>query len=168
MSDLQRVTTEYVESEDRLRLSGAAADGSTVVLWLTQRLALRLLPLLCGWLEQQTVAGAPMEVVQEFAQQAALAALEPSAPVQAAQEAQAWLVHTVDVNTSAELVRLDFKSEAAGPVRGRLVFAAQPLRQWLGILHDQCRRAGWPESAWPEWMQQAQAQPPAGQGARLH
>ena len=103
-----------------------------------------------------------------LAQQAALAALEPSAPVQAAQEAQAWLVHTVDVNTSAELVRLDFKSEAAGPVRGRLVFAAQPLRQWLGILHDQCRRAGWPESAWPEWMQQAQAQPPAGQGARLH
>ena len=35
---LQRVTTAYLENEDRLRLTGELADGDTVVCWLTQRL----------------------------------------------------------------------------------------------------------------------------------
>ena len=35
---LDRITTEYIDAEDRLRLSGQSADGSAVVIWLTQRL----------------------------------------------------------------------------------------------------------------------------------
>jgi hypothetical protein len=35
---LDRTTTEYIDTEDRLRLSGQYADGSAVVIWLTQRL----------------------------------------------------------------------------------------------------------------------------------
>ena len=31
---LQRVSTAYLENEDRLRLTGKLADGDTVVLWL--------------------------------------------------------------------------------------------------------------------------------------
>ena len=41
---LQRVTTAYLENEDRLRLTGELADGDTVVCWLTQRLLNRLVP----------------------------------------------------------------------------------------------------------------------------
>jgi len=37
-SNLDRITTEYIDAEDRLRLSGKYADGAAVVIWLTQRL----------------------------------------------------------------------------------------------------------------------------------
>lgn len=50
---LQRITTEYIDHEDRLRLAGEDAQGQTTVLWLTQRLLNRLIPHLCQWLEQQ-------------------------------------------------------------------------------------------------------------------
>ena len=42
--DLHRITTEYIDSEDRIRLTGQLASGDTVVLWLTQRLLNRLVP----------------------------------------------------------------------------------------------------------------------------
>ena len=44
MAELQRCTTEYIATEDRLRLSGEIGTQSTVVLWLTQRLLNRLMP----------------------------------------------------------------------------------------------------------------------------
>lgn len=169
MPNLQRITTEYVEAEDRLRLSGERLDGSTVVLWLTLRMAVRLVPPLCGWLEQRTAgAGAPLELVQEFAQQAALAALEPAPPVRVSSEVRSWLVHSVDVNIRDDLVQLGFKAEGQGEVIARIAFAPQPLRQWLGILHAQFRKAGWPLAAWPDWVAEARPQALAGQGAVLH
>ena len=42
--NLGRVTTVYVDVEDRFRLSGEAQDGLVLVLWLTQRLLCRLVP----------------------------------------------------------------------------------------------------------------------------
>ena len=35
---LQRITTAYDPEQDRMRLDGERADGSTLTLWLTQRL----------------------------------------------------------------------------------------------------------------------------------
>ena len=35
---LDRITTEYIDTEDRIRLSGQYAGGPAVVIWLTQRL----------------------------------------------------------------------------------------------------------------------------------
>ena len=35
--ELQRITTTYVDVEDRLRLTGVLANGTVVQLWLTQR-----------------------------------------------------------------------------------------------------------------------------------
>ena len=91
MSTLQRITTEYVEQEDRIRLSGEFASGDTVVLWLTQRLLHRLVPHLTAWLARQVapassipaVEAAHQDIVQGFAQQAARAQLAPEPPVRA-------------------------------------------------------------------------------------
>ena len=44
MMDLSRVTTVYVDVEDRFRLSGETQDGQVLVLWPTQRLLCRLVP----------------------------------------------------------------------------------------------------------------------------
>ena len=184
MSDLQRITTEYVDSEDRIRLCGESAPNQTVVLWLTQRLLNRLVPHVLGWLEQQTGASGGVgaddvraAAVNGFAQQAAVASMEHQSPVPAHTAQSEWLVHSVDVTVNPEVVRLTFKGQtrsdpSAQTLEASVTMQTRPLRQWLSILHEQCRRAGWvnasPEAAnavWPEWIQARQA---AGGVAVLH
>lgn len=142
--ELQRITTEYVDSEDRIRLCGELAPNQSLVLWLTQRLLNRLLPHLLGWLEQQVgVSGAVgadvrAEVVNGFAQQAALAAMEHQSPVQAHSAQSAWLVHEVDVTVNQEVMRLTFKGQtcsdpSAQTLEASVTMQALPLRQWLSI-----------------------------------
>ncbi len=172
MLELQRITTEFIDSEDRIRLCGECAPQQTVVLWLTQRLLNRLVPHLLSWLAQQTGVsgglGADMraELAQSFAQQAAVATMEPQAPVRANATQQAWLVHSVDVTVNPQAVRLTFKGQPTpadqpDPLMEACVsMQALPLRQWLSIVHEQCRRAGWVSASteasghiWPEWIQ---------------
>ena len=152
MAELQRFTTEYVDIEDRIRLAGEISPDRTEVLWLTQRLLVRLLPHLLGWLGQQTGNDARGEILQGFAQQAAMAALEPQAPVQSLPHDRAWLVHSVDIAAGSDGMKLTFKSptsgEASEPVS--LTLQAQPLRQWLTILHGQFQKAEWSISVWPD------------------
>lgn len=174
--ELQRITTEFIDHEDRIRLCGDVGAHQSVVMWLTQRLLDRLVPFLLNWVEQQMGISAGVgadvraEVVNSFAQQAALASMTHQAPVQAHMAQQAWLVHAVDVTVNQDVLRLTFKGPQASQESDTLVQAcvtlqAQPLRQWLSILHEQCLRAGWasaspdhasPRSIWPEWMQDRQ------------
>ncbi len=165
--DLLRVTTEYQEVEDRLRLSGELPDGSTIVLWLTQRLVGRLVPHLCGWLEKQTKAGAPVDLVQGFAQQAALASLESQPRVEAGSGSQTWLVQSIDLTAGEGFLVLVFKPDPQGAAVTRLTLQVQPLRQWLGIVLSQFRRAGWPLAVWPDWVLEARA-PKTAPAASLH
>ena len=174
MLNLSRVTTVYVDVEDRFRLSGETYDGQVRVLWLTQRLLCRLIPALVRWLEQRSplqASSSPVasaaQVMQAFAQQSALAQMHPQEPVPVVQENADWLVQKVDVVTAAEAVRLTFRppgdsSEAAGVSMG-----AMHLRQWLGILYGQWRQSGWPQEVWPQWMQESQPPPPSQGGAAV-
>lgn len=156
MPHLQRVTTEYIDTEDRVRLTGALGDGGVVRLWLTQRLLNRLLPHLLGWLEQQIGPATPgAEMIQEFAQHAAREALAPQAPVEALPSDLSCLVDEVSVLPGGQAVALTFKTrrpDGGLVVVGSLAFESQPLRQWLGILFDQYGKAEWPLSAWPAWF----------------
>lgn len=160
MSMLQRITTEYVELEHRIRLSGELTSGNTVVLWLTQRLVNRLVPHLTAWLEQQvvpassipSVQAAHQDIVQGFAQQAARAQLSPELPVRAAASLAGWRVDLVDITQSEEAMVLTFKGEAQA--HATLTLAAQPLRQWLGIVYEQCLCGAWPTTMWPVWLEQ--------------
>jgi hypothetical protein len=180
MPDLQRITTEYIESEDRIRLCGELAPSETVVLWMTQRLLNRLVSHLLRWLEQQTgVSGGigsevRADVLHSFAQQAAMASLEQQTPVRVQSTQSAWLVQSVDVTVSPQHVRLTFKGAGAGShgasMEASVAMQTLPLRQWLSILHGQCLQAGWasPEAAgniWPEWLGTPQIK---GNGAVLH
>ncbi|OGA98994.1 MAG: hypothetical protein A3E79_03520 [Burkholderiales bacterium RIFCSPHIGHO2_12_FULL_61_11] len=156
MAELQRITTEYVDAEDRIRLNGELGSGhAPVVLWLTQRLLQRLLPVLLKGL-QRPEAGADLayaDMLHGFAQQAAQANLLPEPPVQAAQHSAAWLVLSVDIAQSAESVCLTFK--AADGRQASLTLAETPLRQWLGIVYHACLKAGWPLQVWPQWLQES-------------
>ena len=132
MPELQRITTEFIDSEDRIRLCGECSPQQTVVLWLTQRMLNRLVPHLLNWLEQQTgVSGG--------------------------------------LGADLRAVRLTFKGLSSPGQPDSVMDAcvsmqAQPLRQWLSIVHDQYRRAGWASgsaeacgSMWPEWIQTRQS-----------
>lgn len=79
---LERLSLRYDSTQDRVRLAGELNTGQAAVLWLTQRLLLRLVPHLCRWLEQHGApagaAWAPSatpaqyrDAMQFFAQQAA-------------------------------------------------------------------------------------------------
>lgn len=181
---LQRVTTAYVEAEDRLRISGEDGAGHIQVLWLTQRLLGRLVPHLCGWLERHApglegsgaahwhasaseaaASGLARQWAQGLAQQAAQAQLAAQAAEPVAAQAAGWLVNEVDLHASAQGVRLVLRGAQSGPggaagaPQAAMALNAQALRQWLGIVHGQWVRAGWPVVLWPAWMAPERALP---------
>lgn len=174
MSTLQRITTEYVEQEDRIRLSGEFASGDTVVLWLTQRLLHRLVPHLTAWLARQVapassipaVEAAHQDIVQGFAQQAARAQLAPEPPVRASSPMAAWRVDAVDIGQGDDAVVLTFKGEAGA--LATLTLAAQPLRQWLGIVFDAWQQAEWPLEVWPDWLRESVPARAVSAGGLVH
>ncbi len=161
---LERITTEYVDSEDRLRISGASSAVSSVVIWITQRLLHRLVPVLLNWLERGA-ATPHAELMQEWAQQAARAGLEAQAPVMAEASSCNWLAHSIDITLSDEAVILTFKSE--DDQQAALTLAATPLRQWLNIVHDAHIMAGWSMAVWPAWISDSNIRTP-GLATKLH
>ena len=183
MIHLQRITTEYVDTEDRIRLSGEVKENTSIVLWLTQRLLAQLITHLLGLIEKQSLdlgntdsadPAPASSLMQGFAQQVAQAELIPGLPVQAAASAQSWLVLEVDISLSPEgTLVLVFKREAGKAAaqesedagKATLTVEAKQLRQWLGIVHSQWQQAGWPLTVWPIWMDE---QSPSDTANPLH
>lgn len=165
MTIIERITTEYIDTEDRIRLAGEAKNTAPVAIWLTQRLLQRLLPALLQWLEGQNADTPRAEILQSFAQQAAKADLLPQTPVQVSKCHSAWLAMSVDITQSNEVIGLTFRG--ASDERITLTLAAKPLRQWLDILHDAYLRAEWPRDVWPAWVRE-QTLPDSPQGLLLH
>ena len=184
MKQFERITTDYVEAEDRVRMVGTLPGNEVVQAWITQRLLQRLVLALVQWLQKQgqkqgqgqgAEVRAPdalrTEVMQGFAQQAARARMTPQPPVRAAPGEAAWLVSSVDVAQHPQAVRLTFKGTRSGGAAdaavpeavelGTLTLAPEPLRQWLNILFDNYRKAEWPLQAWPDWVSEsAHTEPP--------
>ena len=152
---LQRFTTQYSESEDRIRLTGEIDAGRQVELWLTLRMLDRLIPALTQWLEKQSSTELRAEVLQSMAQKAARDALDPQAAVQRGNDTPGWLVHAVNLTPLEHGLLLTFRAndETAGVT---LTLQGRPLRQWLNIVYDQYCKAGWPVTAWPVWIREIQ------------
>lgn len=150
MPTFERITTEYIDLEDRIRLAGEVGSAAPVVIWLTQRLLQRLLPALLQWLERQGDDMPRAEVLHSFAQQAARAELTPQAPVRAVAGCAAWLALAVDITRSEQVISLTFRG--ADGHDATLILAAKPLRQWLSIVHDAYLKAAWPLNVWPSWV----------------
>jgi len=159
MTVAQRFTTEFIDFEDRLRISTELPGNQVAVLWVTRRLLDRLVSHLAGLLERETATAPVPEVQQSFAQQAAQVTHaqqsqeQPQPPVtpQQAQTVQEWLVREVDLTPGQQGVSVRFRGQSADQVV-ELGMPALLLRQWLGIVHGQYRRAQWPLDAWPDWM----------------
>ncbi len=155
MVELQRITTQYIDAEDRVRLSGETAEGKTVLLWMTRRLLDRLIPHLALWLEKQYADLPRAEIMLEFAQQKAQSQLVLQTPVMTS-GTQGQLIESVDINAGATRLRLNFKTADTSEPSG-IGFEATPLRQWLTILQQAYKEAEWPMQCWPGWMEDRNA-----------
>lgn len=155
MPALGKITTSYSDSEDRLQLAGEDAAGDTsLVLWLTQRLANRLVRTLTQWLEQEDggrLSTLAPDLRQAWAQEAATQMFQPAAPVRVAADAPGLLVTSVDLARDAGRYILVFRiaDDTDAP---SLSFSSIELRQWLGIVRSLYQAAGWPQDPWPTWL----------------
>ena len=82
MIALKRVTTDYIRSEDRIRLTAETDSGGIVRLWLARPLLNLFLPHAIKWVEQRAPLPASSQTdpsakkqMQEFAQDRAVAAM---------------------------------------------------------------------------------------------
>lgn len=149
MHQLQKFTTEYIAAEDRIRLSGQIEGNASLVIWLTQRLLQRLIPVLTEWLENQGPQDLPGEIVHSFAQQAARTKITPQEPVAATAAESSWLASAIDIKRGTQAVRLTFRGTTNQ--NAELPLNSTHLRQWLAILHDLYAGAQWPMHVWPDW-----------------
>ena len=143
--ELTRITTTYVDTEDRIGLVGEDGIGEHQKLWLTQRLLNHLVEKLLDWLPQA------QDGIQEIAQQVAQSKHEREHPVIASSECLNWLVNEITIESSDGVVGLLFKSDRCEYV-ALVRFNEISLRQWLDILFRHYHHAGWVSVDWPGWF----------------
>ena len=174
MSALQRLTTEFIDTEDRIRISGEGVQGELLSFWLTQRLLTRLIQFLVTSIEavstQKTEQGAvdarTHALVNEIQQEAAAQLITHEPPVDATKSGISWLVREVDINKTDQHYTLRFKNIGSAPAD--VVFDQQQLRQWLLIVFKLWQQAEWPLAIWPEWIQNTSANPARKSQSAVH
>ena len=158
MHNLKRITTDYIEQEDRITLAGLTDKDQTVILWLTMRLASRLIKHCLNLLEKETsqpehVSRAnknSRESLQNFVQKSAEQQTPQEEAVKVTKSSLELLVVKIDVMNSSAGVTLTFKQECGS---GYQIFLnSQQLRQWLGMLFTIWQKTEWPTNIWPDWM----------------
>ncbi len=151
---INRMTSRYSPEEDRLCLLSEYADpdlgeNNSATLWLSQRLLLRLVPVLIECL--QLGAKSLYAGVQDFAQQKACAEQVYEPAVVEKQTSLSWLVKEVDIQHGENSVGLVFKGTQGESAQ--LILSEVQLRQWLAILYGQFCCAEWPRDTWPKWIE---------------
>lgn len=170
-STVHRFTTEYLATEDRIRLSVEFSDGSVQLLWLTRRLLDRLVARLVTQVDTAPLPSgggtspAKSQAQQKFNQQAAAASITPQKPVRVtAPEKQTKppaLVTNVDLRFQKTVLHLDFKS--GDTLLAQIPFRKNALRQWLNVLYTRYQGAEWNGGRWPDWIKSEAG--PGGDGA---
>lgn len=150
------VTTDFDENEDRIRLAVADAGRSARVLWLTRRLAERLVPALIKGLKIQSddadTKPAEVQAAQVYAQLEARIAKKPGKPVVVAAQAEQGLVREIKVKTASNGVRV-IEFHCKGQESAELLLKPSDVRLWLEVLHQAFVKGQWRHDIWPQWLQ---------------
>lgn len=152
MVKLESVTTEYIDIEDRVRLTGTEGGKAVpMVLWLSQRLLQRLLPQLFKWLDQYHAGLQQRTQARQVQVQQRVTTEPPSQTlVLTASMNMNWMVTSINLSFNASAVQLTFKG--SNEESAVLVMNAELLRKWLVILQLAYRKAEWPTTDWPKWI----------------
>ena len=167
---IQTFTARYDPAEDRLRLDAVDANGQKQALWLTRRLADRVIPVLVSHLEGKTPEGIPADLAQGMSQSRARQArqtADTSPAVVAESGTPPWLCRTIHVQKAQQGLNVIFTDDVS--VSAVMPMVELNLRAVLDILLDLYTKAGWPTEPFPEWMKpEATLTVAPGQGARLN
>lgn len=152
MATIQSVTLSYSQDEDRIHLATLLHDGRTVRLWLTQRLARRLVDALASHLEK--AEGIPLPTVRNemLAQEQVMAvsAIKPTKPVEIDVSDRPHLIANITLNLSTDRFGLAFACDR--DIAPSIVLDRMMVRQWLSMLHRQFVAGSWPLDVWPAWL----------------
>lgn len=150
---IQTFTGRYDPVEDRLRLDAVDAAGGKQAIFLTRRLADRVIPVLVSHLEGKTPEGVPEDLAQGMSQSRARQARqtgEATPAVAADPEAPSWLCRTMNFQKADQGLNViltdDTRIDAVMPM------VEANLRAVLDIFLDLYIKANWPTEHFPEWM----------------
>jgi len=157
---LTKVTLNYNNIEDRIRMDARTQAGETVAFWITRRLCRELVKAIVAYFNKPEINSAEINraavspqhipAVQEFLHQKAKSDKKNSPPVMSASSAVV-LINRVQVRTSSKVVQMSFPfTETSMAV---LAMSPTEARQWLDILYQQCLLAEWSLDVWPQWIQ---------------
>ena len=172
---LNKVTLRYVQTEDRMRMDAQSSTGDSLTFWLTQRLCKELIAALVEYFTAQGGArggrsATSVAAIQNFKQQQAKITKKAVAPVSVSKKDE-------HEKSGLLVTRLRLRSSDAGvlvslPVRegeeAQLPFKPSEARQWMDILYQQYRVAGWPLDVWPRWMTEQPEVGVQGRGESVH
>ena len=158
---LHRITTEFIDEEDRLKITGISEDKETLIFWFTQRLLSRLIIHCVSWLDEaspeltkaKTINRESRTEYQGLVQESARQSLQKEDAVIATLGSKSLLVKEVDVNLNDEGALFVFKE--GNKKIAELALNVQHLRQWLIIIHNLWQKANWPMAIWPDWIIQS-------------
>lgn len=156
---ITRFRTEYDPIEDRIKLVAELEDdhSDTVVIMLTRRLLIRLVPNVSKALDapKYSTSNDPVSLHQ-FAQSAAsdVISTKTETPVVASEVTPVVLPVTVELAPSTKALKILFGGNDVnnGDIKYALPMPALHLRQWLAILYRLFGTAGWPAQVFPSWI----------------
>jgi hypothetical protein len=153
---LKKVTLQYIEIEDRIRMSADLDGEEPAVFWLTQRLCVRLVKKLSGHLEQSAPQSLLVDkgLMLSVQQHEAGWRQKISEPVKIGALSRSVLPEKVDLICPAGGAAIIFPLYEGEPAR--LQMNMLELRQWLAVVYRQFQIAGWSMDVWPQWFNLAE------------
>jgi hypothetical protein len=148
--NLSRVTTQYIDNEDRLRILGESSEGKICEIWLSHRLLDRLVNNL---LSNVQTDGPVDDVLQVFEQEAASFSLVEQPSVKKVKQPISWLATAIDIKRDNDITSLVFRDEI--PMSAQISFQTIELRQWLSIIYNAYKLAEWSLEKWPGWFKES-------------
>lgn len=164
MRTVTRITGSYDQDEDRIRFAVLDAEEKPLALWITQRLANRLVRSLVGLLEREVTARSEPRArssVQLWQQtRADLSMKKGTTPIQAPPETALDLIKEIKIRPGADQVILEFNCKGSESVA--LPLGLMQLRQFLRMLFRLYGKAEWStEEIWPVWFEEDAGRPQA-------
>ena len=158
MNKLKRITSEYIEAEDRIRIAGLTEQNKTLSLWLTMRLTSRLVAHCIALLGKHSPELAKATTnddqlknnLQGLVQHSAEQEIVEQPAVSVTENSLSLLIKEINVTTSNGGVLMAFKENETSSYE--LYLESNQLRQWLGMLYHIWQKAEWPLHIWPDWM----------------
>ena len=139
-------------AEDRIRLDAISPDGETQSIFMTRRLADRMVPLLVDRAEAQAVPGVPKEIALAMNQEHLRIERDqnPIAPVEATEGSSRWLCQTVHVAEDQDQVVWTLTDD--GDNTAAMGLPGDGVRNVLEVLLIVYQGLEWTVQAFPGWM----------------